>query len=82
MNKTLGEHDNMMNEDTSKGLEKYEIENHIRTLHDAEKIKGDEALMKELRPHIEKHKASAGKITSIEQLKAVAKKKIAEIDQE
>ena len=62
----------------SKELHDYEIANHIETLHKAEKLKGDEKMMKMLQPHIEKHKAAANKITSIAQLKAVAKQKISE----
>ena len=50
---------------------------------EAEKIKADPDLMKALEPHIEKHKEAASKlghspVKSIEQLKAVAKKKLAQ----
>ena len=68
-----------------KEMDKYEIDNHVRTLMDAEKIKGDEKLMKALHPHIEKYKEAASKlgdgpIKSIEQLKEKAKQKLSEPD--
>jgi len=69
---------NMLNEE----LPDHKIKDHVDTLHKAAMIQGDSKLMGQLKPHIEKHKAAAGKITSIEQLKAVAKKKISEPDQE
>lgn len=64
-------------------LEKHEIERHVGSLMEAEKIKADPDLMKALEPHIEKHKEAASKlghspVKSIEQLKAVAKKKLAQ----
>lgn len=60
--------------------EKHELDRHMNTMIDAEKIKGDAKLMKHLAPHMEKHKAAVHKITSLTDLRAVAKKKIAEPD--
>lgn len=70
-----------MEADGGEELHQHEIDRHVNTLHEAEKIKGDSGLMKKLAPHIEKHKSSAGKITSLSQLKAVAKKKMQEPDE-
>jgi len=67
-------------------LEKHEIDRHIGSLMEAEKIKGDAKLMKALQPHIEKHKEAAAKVgaehpapvKSIAQLKEKAKQKMSE----
>ena len=61
-----------------KKLDAWEIQNHVDTLHRAEKIKGDEKLMKQLHPHIKAHQEAAHKIKSIKQLKEVARKKLSE----
>ena len=61
-----------------KAPEKHELDRHMSTLVDAEKIKADPNMMKHLRPHMEKHQQAMHKITSLDQLKAVAKKKQSE----
>ena len=55
--------------------DKYELESACDTLTRAEEIKADKKLMKALGPYLEKKKKA---ITSIEELRGVARKKILE----
>lgn len=59
----------------SKKFEKYELENAVRTLHEAEEIKQDAELMKAIQPMLDK-KSKA--IRSLDDLRAVAKEKASE----
>ena len=69
----------MENEEPGEAMpDKHTLDRHMSTLVDAEKIKGDPMMMKHLGPHMEKHQKAMSKITSLDQLKQVAKKKIAE----
>jgi len=67
-----------MSHGEKKGYDKYELENACDTLLKAEMIKQDAKMMEALKPYLEK-KAKATqeltKITSIDGLKKVAKKK-------
>ena len=77
-----GLEETMENESMDEGAapEKHELDRNMSTLVDAEKIKADPKMMKHLRPHMEKHQAAMHKITSLDQLKMVAKKKQSEPD--
>lgn len=62
-----------------KGPDKWEIENWVRTIHDAEEIKSDPEKMKHCRPMLIKKGKAA--IKTMEQLRAHAKH-MAEMDNE
>jgi hypothetical protein len=58
-----------------KELSEHELDMHHRTLMDAEAVKGNPHIMKQLQPHMEKKMGHLKKIMTMDDLKAVAKKK-------
>lgn len=58
-----------------KELDEHELDMHHRTLMDAEAVKGNAHIMKQLKPHMEKKMGHLKKIMTLDDLKEVAKKK-------
>jgi hypothetical protein len=65
-------------EEMKEPLSEHELDMHHDTLMKAEAIKGNPHIMKQLKPHMVKKMGHMKKITSLEDLKMVAKKKMME----
>lgn len=62
-------------EEAKEPLQDHELDMHHDTLMKAEAIKGNPHIMKQLKPHMEKKMGHMKKITSMDELKKVAKEK-------
>lgn len=62
-------------DDPERELKDYELDNHMNDILRAESVKANPHIMKQLAPHMEKKVGQIKKITSLDELKSVAKAK-------
>lgn len=62
-------------DDPNRELKDYELDNHMNDILRAETVKSNPNIMKQLTPHMEKKMGQMKKITSMDELKRVAKQK-------